>query len=80
MPSPSRLHSQLATATAPRPIRPPLSLTVAWVTQSGVPLYLEYTGAADAVKTVELRARVLRFLEQASFTAGTEPRKAICPS
>ena len=42
-------------------------MKVATVTQSGVPLYIEHTGTTEAVKSVDLRARVPGFLVKAPF-------------
>ncbi len=50
----------------------PLTVKVVPVIQSGVPLYLEHTGATEAVKTVDLRARVPGFLVKAPFEEGAD--------
>ena len=51
---------------------PPLSVKVAVVSQEGVPLYIEHTGTTEAVKSVDLRARVQGFLVQAPFKEGAD--------
>ena len=50
----------------------PLSVLVARVEQASVPLYLEHTGTTEAVKSVDLRARVAGFLVQAPFEEGAD--------
>jgi RND family efflux transporter MFP subunit len=54
------------------PEKPPLSVKVATVTQAGVPLYIEHTGTTEAVKSVDLRARVAGFLVKAPFKEGAD--------
>jgi membrane fusion protein (multidrug efflux system) len=54
------------------PDAPPLSVKVAVVSQEGVPLYIEHTGTTEAVKSVDLRARVQGFLVQAPFKEGAD--------
>ena len=51
---------------------PPLSVKVAVVSQESVPLYIEHTGTTEAVKSVDLRARVQGFLVQAPFKEGAD--------
>jgi RND family efflux transporter MFP subunit len=45
---------------------------VAVVSQEGVPLYIEHTGTTEAVKSVDLRARVQGFLVKAPFKEGAD--------
>ena len=51
---------------------PPLEVLVTSVRQMIVPLYLEHPGTTEAVRSVDLRARVRGFLEQAPFKEGAD--------
>jgi membrane fusion protein (multidrug efflux system) len=51
---------------------PPLTVKVAVVSQQIVPLYIEHTGTTEAVRSVDLRARVQGFLVQAPFKEGAD--------
>ena len=53
----------------------PLKVTVAKVVLKTVPVHINYVGAIEAVKTVDIRARVEGFLEQRRFTEGADVRK-----
>ena len=57
-------------AAAPAP-RPP-AVTVAPVAQRAVPVYGQYVGQTEAVKTVEVRARVEGFLERQAVPDGAD--------
>jgi membrane fusion protein (multidrug efflux system) len=48
----------------------PTAVTVAAVTERAVPVYGDYVGQTEAVKTVELRARVEGFLDQQAVPDG----------
>ena len=61
---------QKATQKSPQP-----AVTVAEAIQQTVPVYLNYLGATDAVKSVDLRARVEGFLQKRFFTEGTDVKK-----
>ena len=50
----------------------PLTVNVALVAQAQVPLYIEHTGTTEAVKSVDLRARVPGFLVKAPFEEGAD--------
>lgn len=54
------------------PEKPPLAVKVAAVVQQSVPLYIEHTGTTEAVKSVDLRARVQGFLVKAPFKEGAD--------
>lgn len=58
---------------APEP--PPPVVTVAQVQQKTVPVYLKYIGATEAVKSVDIRARVEGFLQKRDFTEGMDVNK-----
>jgi membrane fusion protein (multidrug efflux system) len=53
----------------------PLEVRVAAVEQASVPLFIEHPGTTEAVRTVELRARVRGFLEQAPFQEGADVKQ-----
>lgn len=57
-------------AMAQMPAPPAPTVVVAEVIQQTVPLYEEYVARAEAIQTVELRARVAGFLEQVLFQEG----------
>ena len=54
---------------------PPLEVSVAPVSPSKIPIYLEHVGATEAVNTVEVRARVRGVLEQVLFKEGADVRQ-----
>ncbi|MEE8302808.1 MAG: efflux RND transporter periplasmic adaptor subunit [Candidatus Tectomicrobia bacterium] len=54
---------------------PPPTVTVSQPVQRDVTDYLEFTGNTQAVKTVEIRARVKGFLQSVHFEAGTNVKK-----
>src|SRR2546428_11216146 len=62
----------------------PPSVTVVAVAQRSVPVYGQYVGQTEAVKTVEVRARVEGFIERqvtpdGGAVKGGGPRYAIAP-
>jgi len=59
--------------TAPKP-EPP-KVTVSKVILKTVPVHLSYVGSVEAVKTVDIRARVEGFLEQRGFKEGADVKK-----
>lgn len=64
-----RSASWVATAQTPAPQAP--TVVVAEVIQKTVPLYEEFVARTEAIRTVELRARVEGFLEQVLFQEGS---------
>ena len=54
---------------------PPPTVTVSQPVQRDVTDYLEFTGNAQAVQLVEIRARVRGFLERVHFEAATDVQK-----
>ncbi len=57
-----------------RPAPRPPAVTVVAVAQRAVPVYGQYVGQTEAVKTVEVRARVEGFLEQQVVPDGADVR------
>lgn len=56
----------------PAPKPEPPKVTVVKVVLKTVPVHLSYVGSVEAVKTVDIRARVEGFLEQRSFKEGAD--------
>lgn len=54
---------------------PPLPVTTAEVREAQVPVYIEHVGTAEAVSTIEVRARVRGVLEKVLFKEGAEVAK-----
>ena len=55
---------------------PPVpAVTVAEVTQQTIPVYLEYVGTTEAVRSVDIRARVEGFLQRRAFTEGADVKE-----
>ena len=55
-----------------KPVPKPPAVTVAPVTQRTVPVYGQYVGQTEAVKTVEVRARVEGYLERQAVPDGAD--------
>jgi len=51
---------------------PPIEVTVAEVEKAAIPIYLEHVGNTEALKTVEIRARVRGILEKVLFSEGAD--------
>jgi RND family efflux transporter MFP subunit len=51
---------------------PPLEVAVADAEKAAIPIYLEHVGTTEAVKTVEVRARVRGILEKVLFKEGAD--------
>ena len=51
---------------------PPATVTAAQPLQKKVTTYLEETGTTEPVEEVEIRARVMGFIEEVKFEPGTE--------
>ncbi len=54
------------------PVPKPLAVTVVAVSQRAVPVYGQYVGQTEAIRTVEVRARVEGFLEQQVVPDGAD--------
>ena len=54
---------------------PPLAVTTAAATNAQIPVYLEHMGTAEAVNSVEVRARVRGVLEKVLFKEGSDVEK-----
>jgi multidrug efflux system membrane fusion protein len=54
---------------------PPLEVAVAQAEQAAIPIYLEHVGTTEAVKTVEIRARVRGILEKVLFQEGADVKE-----
>jgi membrane fusion protein (multidrug efflux system) len=54
---------------------PPLPVTTAEVQEARIPVYMEQVGTAEAVSTIDVRARVRGVLEQVLFKEGAEVEK-----
>lgn len=50
-------------------------VTVAYVEQQTVPIFYDYVGTTDSVRTVDIRARVEGFLIERNFTEGKDVKK-----
>jgi RND family efflux transporter MFP subunit len=51
---------------------PPLEVAVAEAAKAAIPVYLEHVGNTEALKTVEIRARVRGILEKVLFSEGAD--------
>ncbi|MGH2898468.1 MAG: efflux RND transporter periplasmic adaptor subunit, partial [Solirubrobacteraceae bacterium] len=54
---------------------PPLEVAVAKAEKAAIPIYLEHVGTTEAVKTVEVRARVRGILEKVLFKEGADVKE-----
>ena len=54
---------------------PPLPVTTAEVREARIPVYIEHVGTAEAVSTIDVRARVRGVLEKVLFKEGAEVEK-----